>query len=117
MADFEMSEDGKRVLKCPGGHEPRTCNYNRQTQQCLLSFDREHCVNCPFQDQCKPKIYKRVAKKSVSRKSVVRAQVRKQMQTERFRFMAKIRNGVETIPSLLKNRYHANEMPVHGLQR
>ena len=117
MADFEMSEDGKRVLKCPGGHEPRSCNYNRQTQQCLLSFDRDHCVNCPFQDQCRPKIYKRVAKKAVSRKSVIRAQVRKQMQTERFRLMAKIRNGVETIPSLLKNRYHANEMPVHGLQR
>lgn len=28
MADFEFSKDGRKVLKCPGGHEPKSCSYN-----------------------------------------------------------------------------------------
>ena len=26
LADFEFSEDGRKVLKCPGGHEPKSCS-------------------------------------------------------------------------------------------
>lgn len=117
MADFEMNDEGTRVLKCPAGHEPKSCSYDKRNQKCSVSFPRECCENCPFADQCKPKVYKRVAKKTVSRKSVVRAQVRNRMQTERYKLMTKIRNGVETLPSLLKNQYHANDMPIHGLLR
>ena len=117
MGRFELNEDGTKVLKCPAGQEPKSCSYDKRSQQCHVSFPRECCANCPFKDQCNPKIYKRVAKKTVSRKSIVRAQVREKMQTEKYKLMARIRNGVETIPSLLKNQYHANEMPVHGLQR
>ena len=112
-----MDENGTKVLKCPAGHEPKSCSYDKRNQQCHVSFMKEYCANCPYAKQCKPKVYKRVAKKVVSRKSIVRAQVREKMQTEPYKLMARIRNGVETIPSLLKNRYHANEMPVHGLQR
>ena len=117
MGKFELTEDGTKVLKCPAGHKPKSCSFDKRTRQCHVSFLREHCIDCPFKDQCKPKVYKRVAKKTVSRKSIVRAQVREKMQTEQYKLMARIRNGVETIPSLLKNQYHANEMPVHGLQR
>ena len=35
-------------------------------------------------------------------------------QTEEFKLYGRLRNGVETIPSLLKNRYGVNRMPVHG---
>ena len=117
MGKFELNENDTKVLKCPAGHEPKSCRYDKRSQQCQVSFLREYCANCPLKDQCNPKFYKRVAKKNVSRKSIVRAQVREKMQTEKYKLMARIRNGVETIPSLLKNQYHANEMPVHGLQR
>lgn len=102
MADFKFNEDFTKVIECPAGHAPRSCSYNKDTEQCLVSFDREHCVNCPFQDQCKPKIFKRVAKKTVSRKSVVRAEYIKSKDTERFKQIARLRNGVETVPSILK---------------
>ena len=26
-ADFEFSEDGTQVLKCPAGHAPKSCRY------------------------------------------------------------------------------------------
>lgn len=117
MADFKFNEDFTKVTECPAGHAPKSCSYNKVTEQCMFSMDREHCVNCPFQDQCKPKIFKRVAKKTVSRKSVARARYIRAKNTDRFKQIARLRNGVETIPSLLKNRYDVNRMPVHGLQR
>ena len=36
------------------------------------------------------------------------------MKEETFKLFARIRNGVETIPSILKNVYNANRMPVRG---
>ena len=29
LFDFEFSEDGRKVIKCPGGHEPKSCSYNQ----------------------------------------------------------------------------------------
>ena len=117
MADFKFSEDFTKVTECPAGHAPRSCSYNSITEQCLVSFDREYCKNCQFQDQCKPKIFKSVAKKAVSRKSVARAEYIKSKDTERFKQIARLRNGVETIPSILKNQYAADHMPARGIQR
>lgn len=117
MAEFKFNEDFTKVLACPAGHEPRSCSFNKLTEQCQLSFDRNFCVNCPYQDQCRPKLFKKVAKKAVSRKSVERAKYIKLKSTEKFKLLAKLRNGAETIPSLLKNQYGVNQMPVRGLQR
>ena len=36
------------------------------------------------------------------------------MHTETFRIIARIRNGVETIPSILRRRYDLDTMPVRG---
>ncbi len=46
-----------------------------------------------------------------------RARAKARMQTEEFKNLAKLRNGVETIPSILKNQYNVNKMNVHGKQR
>ena len=117
MADFKFNDDCNRVIACPAGHAPKSCSYDKHSEQCHISLDRNLCLSCPFQNQCKPKIFKRVAKKSVSKKSATRAQYIKTRDTERFKYIARLRNGVETIASMLKNQYNANRMPVHGLQR
>ena len=36
------------------------------------------------------------------------------MGTEKFKLLARIRNGVETIPSVLRRKYRADRMPVRG---
>ena len=117
MANFKFNEDFTKVLECPAGHTPKSCSYNSRTEQCVLSFNRYLCANCPFHDQCNPKIYKRVAKKTVSRKSVARAEYLKTKDTDRFKLIVRLRNGVETVHSILKNQYDVDRMPVRGLQR
>ena len=117
MADFKFNEDYTKVTECPAGHTPKSCSYDRNSGQCHVSFNRENCANCPFQEQCKPKIFKRVAKKVVSKKSVLRAQYLRTKDTDRFKNLARLRNGVETVPSLLKNKYDVDRMPVRGLKR
>lgn len=117
MADFQFNEDFTKVIACPAGHAPKSCSYNKKTGQCTVSFEIGYCANCPFKEQCNPTEYTRVARKTVSRKSVVRANYIKEKGTERFKYLARLRNGVETIPSILKNLYGANRMPVRGLQR
>ncbi|MGN0240352.1 MAG: transposase [Candidatus Weimeria sp.] len=92
-------------------------DFIRQSQTCAASFDRDLCANCPYQDQCKPKIFKRVARINVSKKSVERAKTQAEMKTDRFKLFYRIRNGVETIPSILKNQFNVNQMPFRGLTR
>ena len=36
------------------------------------------------------------------------------MGTEEFKNLFRIRNGVETVPSLLQRKYHVDRMPVRG---
>ena len=57
------------------------------------------------------------ARKEVSWKSVGRAKQLQYMQTEEFSEYAKFRNRVEAIPSLLRRRYHVDNIPVHGKKR
>ncbi len=114
--DFTFNDEGTRVLKCPTGHEPRSCNYNHTTGQCVVSFQRECCVDCPHKDHCRAKIYKRVAKVTTSVAAKNRALSARYMQTEEFKNLARIRNGAETIPSNIRRNFHLNKLP-RGRQR
>lgn len=117
MADFEFSEDGRKVIKCPGGHEPKSCSYNRETGQCTISFQRSQCQNCPHKEQCHPKMFKRVSRKTVSSRSNQRAKQQRERNTEDFKKQSRFRNGVETIPSILRRKYGIDKIPVRGLIR
>ena len=57
-ADFEFTEDGKKVIHCSAGNPPKSCNYINQTGQCRISFPKNKCENCPHRDQCNPKMFK-----------------------------------------------------------
>jgi len=62
VMDFEITEDGKELTKCPLGN---ICLENRisEKQQSTTSyFDREICANCPHAKDCPIKIGKRKAK-------------------------------------------------------
>jgi len=50
----------------------------------------------------------------ISSKTIHRAKEIALRSTEEFKNLSKLRNGVETIPSLLRNRYHVDRMPVRG---
>ena len=116
LADFEFNEDGTRLLKCAAGHEPISQSFTKSTRQCRVSFDRNHCAGCPYQDQCRPKIYKKVATFITSKNASNRAKSQRYMQSEEFRNLARLRNGVETIPANIRKNYHLDKLP-RGKQR
>ena len=117
MGAFSFSDDGTKVPSCPAGNAPKSCTYVNQTETCLVSFHREQCVNCPYQQHCHPKIYKRVAKVRTSKKMHDRARAQAIRNTEEFKLYSRLRNGMETIPSILRNHYTVDRMPVRGRQR
>lgn len=97
LADFEFNEDGTRLIKCAAGHEPRSQSYNKTPRQCRVSFERNHCANCPYQKQCQSKIHKRVATLITLKNASNRAKSQRYMKGEEFSNYAKLRNGIETV--------------------
>lgn len=116
LADFEFNEDGTRLLKCAAGHEPVSQSFTKRTRQCRVSFDRNHCAGCPYQEQCHPKKYKKVATFITSKNASNRAKSQRYMQSKEFSNFARLRNGVETIPSNIRKNYHLDKLP-RGKQR
>ncbi len=118
LAQFVFNDAGTKVLKCPAGYEPKSCGYTGdKSKQFHVSFHRDQCAECPNKDRCKAKIYKRVSSVTVSVKAHERAKQQLFMGTEEFRNLFRIRNGVETVPSILRRQYCTDRMPVRGLIR
>lgn len=116
LADFEFNEEGTKVLRCPAGYAPKSCCYMKAGNRCAVSFLHDQCAGCPYQNQCKPKIYKRVAKIVTSKAAHERAKIQRKMNSEEFKNYARLRNGVETVPSNIRNNYHLEKIP-RGKQR
>lgn len=116
LADFEFNEEGTKVLRCPAGYTPKSCSYMKPSNQCSVSFLRDQCANCPYQKQCKPKIFSRVAKIVTSKAAHERAKIQRSMSGEEFKNYARLRNGVETVPANIRRNYHLEKMP-RGKQR
>jgi len=117
LADFELSEDGKTVVKCPGGYAPKNCSYNPSSKQCVASFYKDKCEQCPFFGICKPKLGAHTARVVISSTGKQRAEQQRFRSSEEFSKLTKFRNGVESIPSYLRRFHNVDHMPVRGLRR
>lgn len=115
-ADFKLNEAGNRILECPAGHRPRSssCSTNGNGH-IYASFSREQCLSCPHKEQCRAKVHKNVCSVTISAKGTFRAKTRRLMGSDEFRMLARIRNGAETIPSMLRRIYGTDRMAVRGL--
>lgn len=118
-ADFKFSEDGQTVESCPAGNTPDKCTCNSRTGQVNATFSSEMCANCPNNSKCNPKINEKKSTATVktSKKSSDRAQAQRFHDSEEFSQYSHFRNGVETLPSLMRRRYNVDSMPVRGLRR
>ena len=110
-----FSEDGHTVTKCPEGHTPKSSSYIRQSESIRVSFPRCCCGNCPHQQECKAKIKKRTALVILSLGALAHTEEAiRRKDDEAVKLIGRIRNGVETIPSILRRKYHVDDMPVRG---
>lgn len=117
IGEFKLNEEETRVMECPMGHAPKSSSYIRQQGVITASFERNCCESCPFKDDCHAKVFKRVSKIRVTGKKVRRAKLQVRMKTDEYKLFSRLRNGVETIPSILKNVYHVNRMSGRGRLR
>ena len=116
LADFTFNDDGTILLRCAAGHEPVRQSYTKTTRQCKVSFNCNHCVGCPYQGQCRPKIDEWNATFITSKNASNRAKSQRYMQSEEFSNYAKLRNGVETVPANIRKNYRLDKLP-RGKQR
>lgn len=115
LTKFTLSEDGHSILSCPEGHAPKSSSYIRQSDSIRVSFPRGCCENCPHQRECNAKIKKRTALVILSIGALAHTQeVIRRRDDERIKLIGRIRNGVETVPSVLRRKYHVDSMPVRG---
>lgn len=103
-------------MRCAAGHEPVRQSYTKTTRQCKVSFNCNHCVGCPYQGQCRPKIDGWNATFITSKNASNRAKSQRYMQSEEFSNYAKLRNGVETVPANIRKNYRLDKLP-RGKQR
>ena len=114
IGEFLLSEDGSKVIRCPMGHEPETSTYHPKTGMCRAKFSRSCCENCPYRDKCRAREQKKAFVVNVSVKMVDRARTLQKLSTPRYRHLARLRNGIECRPSLLRRRLDVDNLPVFG---
>lgn len=117
MAEFELSIDGDKVICCPMNHEPIKSSYYENTGMCRAVFERKQCEGCPNFTRCKVKLQKKTATVMVSSKMTERANYLKKLSSDEYKALSRKRNGVEGIPSVLRRKYHVDDIPVRGLLR
>lgn len=115
-ADFKFNEDGTRVIECPNGQAPKSCSCSK-AGVCTVSFYKECCEGCPYREQCNPKEYAKTTRVTISVKTQQRAEKQRERKTDEFKEMSAFRNGVETVPSILRRCFGADRMPVRGKSR
>ena len=110
-ADFEVSDDGKKILACPGGIAPVSCSKPYKNGQMRVTFPSACCSNCPHKEQCPANKGKRVSAFMLSLSAINRAKTQRMMWGDTGADYARLRNGVETLPSSLRRNYHADRLP------
>lgn len=117
FADFIMNEDGTKVLTCPMGHAPEKTTYYPKTGMCRSLFKNDCCANCPNKEKCKGKQQRKNYAVHVSASMVQRAKYLEKISTEDYVALTRKRNAVEGIMSVLRRRYHIDDIPVLGYLR
>lgn len=115
LGQFELDESGYKIISCPAGNAPKSGSYIKQTNSIRISFHKHQCEGCPYQIQCNPNIKERTASLLIPLKSRRRILESVELMDDETRtLIGRIRNGVETVPSVLRNKYAVDKMPVRG---
>lgn len=119
-ADFKVDEtdpENKIIIECANNCKPLKSSYYKENDTIRATFKKSCCENCPLRDECKPRIGKRGASKTFSVKSKRRAESLRKAKAPKYQKLRKARNGVEAIPSNMRNKHNIDKMPVRGLIR
>lgn len=114
---FFIDETTKDVIQCPAGYKLIYCNHNEKRDDYRLTFERNHCENCPNKEACKAKIQQKNAIIKISNNMIKRARYLQKLSDKEYKKIGNFRNGVEEIPSILRRRYQVDNIPAKGYLR
>jgi len=114
---LEFKLEDQEIKTCPAGHAPIDCKYSKEKEQYRAHFDKETCEHCPHREECPVIMQKRRALVKLSQSTIDRAEYAEKLSTDAYKACARIRNGVEGVPSVLRRKYGVDDMPVRGLLR
>lgn len=114
FAEYELNEEENEVVRCAEGKHPISSTYYEKTEMIRVKMDLHDCSSCPMREHCHARLQKKEAVVTVSKKMVMRARYLKKLGTEEYKKLTKQRNAVEGIMSVLRRRYHVDEIPVFG---
>ena len=114
-ADHEFDAEGN-LTKCAGGAVPIETKVNKDGS-CTAKIEKNACEQCPHREECGVKAQKNSNALKTSLKTKERAEELRKRDTEEFRKLSHFRNGVETVPSLLKNKYKIDKIRGSGIAR
>lgn len=117
LTAFEYNEEGTAITKCAGGFEPKSSSYDSKCGKCTAKFEKSQCENCKHFKECHPTKLNHVYRKIISANTKWRAEQQKNRSSEEFKTQSAFRNGVETIPSIMRRKYNVDKMPVRGKLR
>ena len=117
LGDFLIDEEDHQVRYCPQWRVPVETTYNANQDSYRMFFLKEHCNSCKNRKACRVKNQKKHAVVTISAKTVARAQYLRKLSTEEYKKLTRMRNAVEGIPSVLRRRYHVDQIPVRGFVR
>jgi len=114
FADFQFNEDGTEVLKCPAGYKPEKSTYHNSTESVRLLMSKCHCENCPHRKECKAREQKHNFVVNTSKKMSQRSAYIRLLSTDEYIKLARMRNAIEGIPSVLRRRFGVDNCPHFG---
>lgn len=115
LGKFKVDETDYKVTSCPAGNSPKSGSYIKQTDSIRVSFHKHQCEGCPYQSECNPDIKSRTASLLIPLKSRRRILESAEIMDDETRtLIGRIRNGIETVPSIIRNKYMVDKMPVRG---
>ncbi len=113
LSDFSVSEKGS-ILACPQGHAPE--RRRKKGSRNRISFNRNHCINCPCVDNCPAKPGKKFYYLGYTDKEMRISQRRSDEQTEYFVDRYRWRAGVEATMSEFDRRTGVKHLRFRGLK-
>jgi len=115
LGKFTLDKAGSAISSCPAGNSPKSSSYIKQSYSIRFSFNRNQCEVCSYREQCNPKLNLRTSVMLIPLKSRRRVlESAYGLDKEARTFITRIRNGIETVPSIIRNKYRADKMPVRG---
>ncbi len=107
LADFELDETGKKLVKCPAGHAPiaESQKYSQEKDSVTAKFDKETCMACEHFGQCPCIEQVKACKVEVSQNAIDLAEQVCAVDSGMFKEFANYRNAIESVPSVMRRTY------------